>query len=110
MISLECDGIQIKAGWMEPSLCIRQHSEWLYFKVRLNELVLKESDQQLTTGGINSSAENDANLPPSVAKEGGQKHYQKINESTVFHVCGQLKKYGYRSRSLLLVILYDRFW
>lgn len=71
--------IQIKAGWMEPSLCIRQHSERLDFKVRLNESVLKECDQQLTTGGINESAENDANLPPSVAKEGGQEHYQKIN-------------------------------
>lgn len=64
---------------MEPSLCIRQHSERLDFKVRLNESVLKECDQQLTTGGINESAENDANLPPSVAKEGGQEHYQKIN-------------------------------
>lgn len=64
---------------MEPSLCIIQHSERLDFKVRLNESVLKECDQQLTTGGINESAENDANLPPSVAKEGGQEHYQKIN-------------------------------
>lgn len=92
MISLECDGVQIKAGWMEPSLCIRQHSERLDFKVRLNESALKkERDQQLTSGGINEGAENDANLPPSVAKEGGQEHYQKINQCTVFHVCGQLK-------------------
>ena len=50
-------------------------------KMGLNGLMLalrREGVEQLTTGEISHSTENNANLPPSVAKEGGQGYYQKF--------------------------------
>ena len=48
---------------------------------QINESMLapkREGVQQLTTGEISHSTENNANLPPSVARERGQGYYQKI--------------------------------
>lgn len=56
-------------GWMELTLCT------------LNESMLaprRERVEQLTTGEISHSTGNNANLPPSVAREGGQGHYQEF--------------------------------
>lgn len=47
----------------------------------LNESMLaprRERVEQLTTGEISHSTGNNANLPPSVAREGGQGHYQEF--------------------------------
>lgn len=38
----------------------------------------RERVEQLTTGEISHGTENNANLPPSVAREGGQRYYQKF--------------------------------
>lgn len=64
---------------MEQTQCIQEAWEQLDFKVRLDESVLalrREGVEQLTTGEISHSTENNANLPPSVAREGGQEYYQ----------------------------------
>lgn len=55
-------------------------SEQPDFKMRLNEsmLALRRESEQLTTGEISHSTENNANLPPSVAREGGQGYYQEF--------------------------------
>ena len=37
----------------------------------------RERVEQLKTGDINHGTENSANLPPSVAREGGQEYYHK---------------------------------
>lgn len=38
----------------------------------------RESVEQLTTGEISHRAEDIPDLPPSVAKEGGQEHYRGL--------------------------------
>lgn len=48
--------------------------------MRLNESMLapwRERVEQLQTGDVNHGTENRANLPPSVAREGGQEYYHK---------------------------------
>lgn len=68
-------------------------------------LVLRrEGVEQLTTGGISHSTENNANLPPSVARERGQGYYHKLKEC--FAVIWEIKSlFSYRCSSLLLGII-----
>lgn len=66
---------------MEPAVCTWEAWEQLDFILRLHESVLalrREGGERLTTGEISHSTENGANLPPSVAREGGQEYYQEF--------------------------------
>lgn len=59
----------------------REASEQLDFRMRRNESMLalkKESAERLTTGEISHRTENSANLPPSVAREGGHEYYREV--------------------------------
>lgn len=71
----------------------------------------RERVEQLTTGDISHGTENNANLPPSVAREGGQEHYQMFLFKGCSVVIWKIKNVlCYRCSSLLLgIIHHDRF-
>lgn len=49
--------------------------------------------EQLTTGEIRHSTETDANLPPSVAREGGQGGYEKVCKNVrLTHLCTSVRE------------------
>lgn len=76
--------------------------------MRLNKLVLtlrKEGVEQLAAGGRSHSADNNANLPPSVAREGGQDYYQKFFKRIIFVPLLHDKLFMYSCISALLLLI-----
>lgn len=58
--------------------------------MRRNESMLalkKEGAERLTTGEISRRTENSANLPPSVAREGGHEYYQEFVKWMILLLC-----------------------
>lgn len=72
----------IKQSVMDGADYIYTREAWeqFDFKMRRNESVLalkREGAERLTTGEISRRTENNPNLPPSVAREGGHEYYWK---------------------------------